>query len=243
MFVKFYLKRDSSILRDKIFITGFQGIGFAGYIAVSHLVKQLKAEPIGYILSDMLPPLVSMDEDKLSLPYTIYLADDVLILVPEVVPDQRERGLLLRRISSWIKANGIREVVLFGGLMNEFKKDEADLARIAYTSKYDVKSRADVLPPPIEKGLLVVGPIATLMAFFEAYDLPALSILSYVDPNRPDPMGAANAIKVFSKIYGKNIDTEELEKDARKIEQEISEAEKKKLMQESGSAGQGTLYV
>lgn len=243
MFVKFYLKRGSSILRDKIFITGFQGIGFAGYIAVSHLVKQLKAEPIGYILSDMLPPLVSMDEGKLSLPYTIYLADDVLILVPEVVPDQRERGLLLRRISSWIKANGIREVVLFGGLMNEFKKDETDLARIAYTSKYDIKSRADILPPQIEKGLLVVGPIATLMAFFEAYDLPALSILSYVDPNRPDPMGAANAIKVFSKIYGKNIDTEELEKDARKIEQEISEAEKKKLMQESGSAGQGTLYV
>lgn len=243
MFVKFYLKRDASALKDKIFITGFQGIGFAGYIAVSHMVKQLKAEPIGYILSDMLPPLVSMEDDRLTLPYTFYLADDLLILVPEVVPEQRERGLLLRRISSWVKANGIREAVLFGGLMNEFKKSEDELARVAYTSRYEAKAKGDALPPVIEKGLLVVGPIATLMAFFEAYQLPAVSILSYVDPSRPDPMGAANAIKVFSKIYGKSISTEELEKDARKIEQEISEAEKKKLLQESGSANQGTLYV
>ncbi|MGC8600894.1 MAG: proteasome assembly chaperone family protein [Thermoprotei archaeon] len=243
MFIKFLLKEDPSILKDKIFVTGFQGIGFAGYIAVSHMVKQLNARAIGYVLSDMLPPLVSMDDGRLALPYTFFLADDMVILIPEVVPDQRERGILLRRMSSWIKAKGIREAILFGGLMNEFKKNEDELARIAYTSSYNIKSRAELLPPTIEKGLLVVGPIATLMAFFEAYGIPAISILSYVDPNRPDPMGAANAIRVFSKIYGKTIDVTELEKDARRIEQEISEAEKKKLLQESGSAGQGTLYV
>ncbi|MDP7975911.1 MAG: proteasome assembly chaperone family protein [Thermoprotei archaeon] len=243
MFIKFHLKEDPSVLKDKIFITGFQGIGFAGYIAVSHMVKQLNARPVGYILSDLLPPLVSMDDGKLTLPYTFYVADDMVMLVPEVVPDQRERGILLRRVSSWVKSKGVREAILFGGLMNEFKKNEGELARVAYTSSYDVSSKGDSLPPTIEKGLLVVGPIATLMAFFEAYEVPALSILSYVDPNRPDPMGAANAIKVFSKVYGKSIDVAELEKDARRIEQEISEAEKKKLIQESGSAGQGTLYV
>lgn len=243
MFIKFYLKEDPSILKDKIFVTGFQGIGFAGYIAVSHMIKQLNARPIGYLLSDVLPPIVSMEDNRLALPYTFYAADDLILLLPEAVPDQRERGVILRRISTWVKARGIKEAVLFGGLMNDFKKNDQELARVAYTSKYDVNSRKDVLPPTIEKGLLVVGPIAMLMAFFEAYEIPTLSILSYVDPNRPDPMGAANAIRVFSKIYGKEINVDELERDARKIEQEISEVEKKKLIQESSSASQSNLYV
>jgi len=243
LYAKIFIKDEGLDLKNKVFITGFQGIGFAGYIAVSHMIKQTKAEPIGYLITDLLPPVVSMNGTAISLPYTFYAANDLLFLLPEAVPEQRERGTLFRKLSYWLKSSGIREAVLIGGLVNEFKKDENDLARVAYTSKYDASSKSAIMPPTIEKGLMIVGPIATLLSLFEALGLPAISILSYVDPNRPDPMGAANAIKVFNNMYGKEISTEELERDARKIEQEISEEEKKKMTEGGTSDQHRALYV
>lgn len=46
-----------------VLITGFHGIGLTGYIAVTHLINTFRAERIGYIETEFMPPLVFMNAD------------------------------------------------------------------------------------------------------------------------------------------------------------------------------------
>ncbi|MEM4599986.1 MAG: PAC2 family protein, partial [Candidatus Methanomethylicaceae archaeon] len=77
--------------------------------------------------------------------------------------------------------------------------------------------------PILEKGLFVVGPLAIMLSHFEINNFPAIALLPYANPARPDPMAAAIAIEFINKLTGLSIDTSQLISDAHKIEEEIQE--------------------
>jgi predicted ATP-grasp superfamily ATP-dependent carboligase len=63
---------------------------------------------------------------------------------------------------------------------------------------------------------------------FEELDYPALAVLAYANTSRPDPMAAAIATQYFSEIYGVRVDTNQLIRDAQRIEAEIEESLRRK---------------
>ena len=226
-------------LKDSILITGFHGLGATGYIAVKHAVSALNAELIGYIDTEKIPPFVSMDEGRLSLPFEIYQKDHLVFVITNVPPHPKERHSFSKALADWVIKEGFRSAYLIGGLDNRLRPSEGDKIRCTYTKNFP--NQADLGIPLLEKGLFVVGPLAVMLSSFEINEFPAIALLPYANPTRPDPMAASVAVDYLNRLINMSIDTSPLVTDAQKIEGEIQELLKQR--QERVKTDHRTLYV
>ena len=226
-------------LKDSILVTGFHGLGATGYIAVKHAVTSLNAELVGYIDTDKIPPFVSMDEGHLSLPFEIYKKDNFVFMITNVPPHPKERQAFSRALADWAMRSEFRSAFLIGGLDNRLKPSENDKIRCTFTKNFSLDASVDI--PVLEKGLFVVGPLAIMLASFEISGFPAISLLPYANPTRPDPMAASIAVEYLNKLTNLAVDTAPLVTDAQKIEAEIQELMKQR--QERGKTDHRTLYI
>jgi len=74
---------------------------------------------------------------------------------------------------------------------------------------------------------MIVGPVATLLNYFEINNFPAFALLAYSSTERVDPRAAANAAEFLSKRYGFSVDISPLIKGAEELESEIKELEQR----------------
>ena len=70
---------------DYTLITGFHGIGACGFITVRHIIETLNCERIGFIETEMLPALVSLEKDKLVMPFELYAYEKNLIFLIKLI--------------------------------------------------------------------------------------------------------------------------------------------------------------
>lgn len=237
MAVKFHLKEPN--LKGSVLITGFHGLGATGYISVKHAVTSTGAELIGYVSTERIPPFVSMDENRLSLPFEIYKKDRFVFVITNVPPHPKERQEFSKALAEWAMAEGFTASYLIGGLDSRLKPNEGDRIRCTVTKAFKGHEGLDV--PLLEKGLFVVGPLAVMLSCFEIGGFPAISLLPYANPTRPDPMAAAVAVQYLNKLTKMHIDVGPLETDAQKIESEIQELMKQR--QERVKSDNKTLYI
>ncbi len=216
--VKIYY--DASVVaREKspILITGFPGFGATGYITTRYLVDALKMRRVGFVITRYMPDTVTIDpEHGYNFPHEIYsgLDDKVFVLVNQTVPPPLEKDELAETRVKWAYKNGFSEMLLVGGLDAEIRKSSDDLLR--WVGNKHCKRTLE--EPIMEKGLVIVGPLATLLMYSEIIGLPALAILPYAERNRPDPRAAAVAVSKIAKILNTEIDVSELIKHAEAIE-------------------------
>ncbi|MHA1271396.1 MAG: proteasome assembly chaperone family protein [Candidatus Helarchaeota archaeon] len=204
-------------------ITGFHGIGACGFITVRHIIETLKCERVGFIETEMLPALVSLENEKLVMPFELYVYEENLIFLPRFQPYRSEQRVIAHDISNWIIKNKFKNAFLVGGLDSKFKKDGDDKIRVVPTTPAVslIKDKEDIIL--LERGLFVTGPLALFLTYFEIQKFSALAILPYAERERPDPRASASAIKVLNKFCKLDINTEQLLKDATRIEEEIEE--------------------
>jgi uncharacterized protein len=237
MTITFHVKKMP--LKGSILITGFHGLGATGYISVKHAVTSLNAGLIGYIDTERIPPFVSMDDGRLSLPFEIYKKDRFVFVLTNVPPHPKERQEFSRALAEWAIKEGFGGSYLVGGLDSRLKQSENDKIRCAVTKSF--KGQPELGIPLLEKGLFVVGPLAIMLACFEIDEFPAIALLPYANPTRPDPMAAAVAVDILNKLTKLSMDVSQLETDAHKIESEIQELMKQR--QDRVKVDHRTLYI
>lgn len=222
-------------LKNSVFITGFHGIGYTGYIAVNHMVESTKAELLGYITTEQYPPIVSLDNQRVLTPYELFINKDIVLFLPRFQPAPSEQSILMKILAEWTVKNQFKEAILIGGLDIKLKAEEEKL-RVVPTSRFKINNEKMELKR-LDKNLYVVGPLAVLLAFYEVKEFPAIALLPYAQRGRPDPMAAATAIQVINQLYDLNIPTEQLIKDAKQVEQEIAQLkeQEEKVQKEPGS--------
>lgn len=203
----------------KTLITGFQGLGYVGSISVDHLINVLGAERIGFIETSYMPPVVWVKREKIQLPYEIYEFKDLVILRFEGVPMNRMASLLMHEVVKWASENRVEKMILIGGLNISYREGEGDHVRFIANNIYE--ERYGKVKPIVQEGVQIVGPLALLLNYSEIYNVPAVALLAYADPDRIDPRGAANALKALSKIINIEVDISELIDKARRVEEEI----------------------
>ncbi|MFQ6050725.1 MAG: proteasome assembly chaperone family protein [Candidatus Hydrothermarchaeota archaeon] len=208
-------------LKDCILISGFQGIGFTGYISVKHMIDVLKARRIGYIENPEMVPVVTVQNDRLSLPTEIYKHENLVIVVNEAFSTTVEMNETMNLVSNWARANKLKEGVLIGGLNKKFQTDAKVKIKGVATSKA-IHRLKDLNIPILDPGLQVVGPLASLLAYCEINDFPAIALLPYAE-ERPDPQAAAIAIEVIEKTYEVDLKASKLLEEAENLEQKIKE--------------------
>lgn len=215
---KIILKKDFKVKPGSTFICGFHGLGEVGFLSTAHLTRTLEAERIGFIKSDMLPLFVSMENERLVLPFELYSYDEkkMIFLVPRFQPHQSEQWGFIDRLAGWIAENKFKETLLLGGLDASFKEDEEDM-RCVPTSAYG-KMLEKWKVPLLEEGLFVAGPLALLLAELEMHEAPAIGLLTYATRGRPDPRSAATMLEKINEIYGVGANVEQLLEESREIE-------------------------
>ncbi|MEX2701616.1 MAG: proteasome assembly chaperone family protein [Candidatus Baldrarchaeota archaeon] len=233
MNIEIILKRKVD-LEGKIFITGFHGIGYAGYIAVNHIIESTNAELLGYVTTEQYPPIVSLDENRVLTPYELFMYKDFILFLPRFQPPPSEQNDLMRILTEWTVKNRFKEAILIGGLDSKLKAGEEKL-RVVPTSRFKMNNKLEL--KKLDRNLYVVGPLAILLAYYEIKDFPAIALLPYAQRGRPDPLAAATAIQVINQLYDLDISTEQLIKDAKQIEQEIAQLkeQEEKVQREPGS--------
>lgn len=216
---------------NTVLLTGFHGIGYAGYWTVKYLIQKLEAKRLAFVDSESVSPVASTNEGKLVTPYEFYQKDDISMFKVEVPPYRGAEIEFYRNLSEWITRANFREVALIGGLDSSLRTDDSSF-RIVHTSSFTPSSQlkeAKVL----EDEQIIVGPVAIMLNYFEAHDFPAYAILAYSTTDRIDPRAAVSSIDILSKMYGFKVDLDPLLKGAEAIETETGKQERKLKKSES----------
>ncbi len=215
------------IPKDSVFVTGFQGMGIAGYIAVRHLIHTLKAKPLGFVTLKRMPPYVWMEESRLATPIQLFGYQSFVFMLVEFMPPMPDLYAFIDKLCKWASKTFV-EAFLIGGLDIRVRKEgESEKAKFAATTKA-VDKVLKLGYKILDRGLYITGPLALMLMKFEQLDYPALAVLAYANASRPDPMAAAVAVQYFSEMYGVKVDTDQLIRDAQRIEAEIEESLRRK---------------
>ncbi len=213
-------------IRGRFFITGFHGVGHVGWIAVRHMVTQLGAERVGYLVTRHMQPFVSV-KDGIVLPYEIYRHRDAVFLLTNIPFSERDSSIVPLFVAEKFHKS-FEEAILIGGLDSRRKEGDESPLKLAPTSIYlarhsDTVNKYGLLG----EGLGIVGPLAYMLSVFEARKFPAVAILPYAAVERPDPTAAAKAVEAVGEFTGLEIDVKELVEEGIRVEQKVEELEKK----------------
>ena len=69
---------------DCVLITGFHGIGVAGFWAVKYLVQKMEAERVAYIDTDAASPISSTNSGKIVTPFEFFKKGKIVLFKAEI---------------------------------------------------------------------------------------------------------------------------------------------------------------
>lgn len=221
---------EKPISKRRIFITGFHGIGWVGYISIKHLLSTLNFERIGFVCMPYEPAYsaYSTSQTYISTPGELYYNYDYGLTVFAIhwYIYSRHIYLLVQELAKWVVLNNYELAVLFGGLDSEVRGNDTNPLRIITTSMYNKLNLPKGNVKLLDINFAVVGPLAIMLNEFERLKFPAIAILPYADKFRIDPSAAVKGLEYFSQIFNISLDTSKLRELAEILEKEIEEFKK-----------------
>ncbi len=214
----------------KVFVAGFHGVGYVGYLAVRHLARALRGRLVGYVVSPYMPQYASMSSHGIVSPYELYDVGPAVVFLPNVPLSRGDLTRVPYALAGASIRGGARMAVLVGGLDNRFRRGEPNYRYAATRAFMDAYSGALKGGKPLEEGLYMVGPLAAMMTYYSAYEFPAVAILPYADASGADPLAAKEAVDLVARILGVEVDTSELlrlAEEKAKLERELEEVRKR----------------
>lgn len=224
--VRVEVRTVEGALRDKALIAGYHGFGLVGYLAVRHLVRALGGRRVGYVISPYMRQVVNVGPEGLVVPYELYDVGPAVVFLPNVPLSERDLIRVPYALAEASISDGARMALLIGGLDASYKRGGGVMRYAAtkcFLSRYSelVKGLHS-----LEEGLSIIGPLAAMLAYYEACDFPSVAVLPYADPHSVDPLAAKVAVDFVSRVINVEVDAQELlrlaEEKAR-FEREIEE--------------------
>lgn len=216
-------------VKRPILITSFPGIGLVATIATAHFTTELNLEIIGLIESESLPPVVSLLDGIVLPPVRIYQAKDYeFILIHSDVPvPPMFTHELSKDIIAWASEMGVRRVFSLAGVAT-FEDKKRVFGAVTHKE----------LLPEIEKHVeifktgTISGIAGSILNECVARKVPGIALLGETSGFNPDPRAAASLIEALNRIFGWNISTERLIKEAEFIEAQMQKLAEQARVQE-----------
>jgi len=204
-------------VKKQAFIVGVPDVGLVGPIAASHLVQSLGMTEIGYVESDMLPPVVIVHKNHPKPPLRLYGSGSLAVMTTEVALTPKSLFYLTRALTRWAKMRGIEFVVGMTGLAIPNRMDVEKPTVYAVGSTDSAKAlikKAEI--PPFDEGVLV-GTYALLIRECLRENQPNITLLAESHFQFPDPGASASTIQSLNSLLNLNIGVEELLEKAEEI--------------------------
>jgi len=217
--------------KNPTIICGFPGMGLIGNIVSQFLLDQFKMEVCGYVESRLFPPVAIVYGGLVKSPVRIYqnAEKEIVIVFSDIPIDPIVSTEVGRSIVNWMQTVNPKEVITIAGLATTGEEHRIFVAGATPEDLARVKNNAEVF----EVGT-ISGVPGVIMNECRNHDIPAICILGETRGANPDPRSSAELVKALSKIYGWDINVEELIKEADQIEQvmhklseQVGEAEAK----------------
>ncbi|MGC8676479.1 MAG: proteasome assembly chaperone family protein [Candidatus Micrarchaeia archaeon] len=212
-------------LKGYTLIEGFPGAGLVGPMAASYIIEKLNMDYIGYIDSDLFPPITAVHDGVPMFTARLY-ADQknklAVVLSEFTIPTNAVHALGLELLS-FSRKYGIAKIISIGGMPSQQQSGNA----YVIASQKELADKAIKLGiKPIEEGV-IAGVSAILLTGAVQLDIPMLDILVEVNPEIMDPKYAEIAIGALNKLLNISIDLTELEKETKEVEAKVREILKK----------------
>ncbi len=212
-------------LKGYTLIEGFPGTGLVGPMVASYIIEKLGMEMVGYIYSDRFPPIAAVHggfpmhtarlyadpKSKLAVVFSEFMipVDAIYQLTDELI--------------SFVRKNGVAKIISIGGMPSQNPSSTA----------YVISSQPGLLGKGGKQGLkpvnegVIAGVSAMLMISAAELGIPVMDLLVEVNPEVMDPKYAEVAIKGLGTLTGIEIDTKELEEEAKEVDAKVRDMLKK----------------
>lgn len=223
------LEDEEAFKNTKYFVTGFHGLGSVGFIAIKHMIDTLeingkKAKRIGIIKSKAAPPFIYLENEQIVVPFELYAVDKVLFFLLRLPPYRHYETEFAESLIKWIIDSKQFELALLVGGVDKTLQGENDsnVKFVPTRSFKDLKNDwEDLKNNMLASGLMIQGPLAIMLGLLDLDTFPALGILSYAEREKPDPNGAAEAIKLINSLLAIDCSIDELIKKISAIDEEL----------------------
>ncbi len=223
---------SKNIPEKSTLIVGIPDVGLVGPITISHIVKTLNLELIGYIDSKYLPPILLFHEEKPLLPLRIYVSNNekpITVILSESAIHPEGIQSLSEFLVDFSQENKVERILLIGGLAVpnriQIEKPKVYAATVCEQEKEYLKK----LGIEVLKEGFISGVYALVLKQCLKKKLTASALLAEAFLNYPDPGAAASVIEILSKIIGKEIDVKPLLEKEEEIRVKLRELMKRTL--------------
>lgn len=196
-------------LKNPILIEGLPGLGLVGKIAIRHLVKQLKAEKLGYLYSPHFPyfVIVSKKGNVRLLRGTFHFwknkngKNDLILFTgdsqAQTIEGQYE---ISDRILNFAKQHEVKLIITIGGYRMEAKDKPKVVAAATEQELLNkaLKAGAEVSPT----GSPIVGTAGLILGLSHFKGIDALCLLGETRGYLPDPRSAKSVLEILQSMLG-----------------------------------------
>ena len=199
-------------LKGSILVTGFRGYGLVGYLVSRYIATALKAERVGYIITNTMPPGIVVEDGGVGFPFDIYYSKDhnILVVVNRALPERREWDAYAEFLAEMAANIEAKLAILVGGLSREFKPEDEKYGYRWIANSYYNGKRLEA--PRMEEGLGIMGPLALLYIYMDYYKVPTIVVLPYSAVEEADYRATLRGVEVVSELVGVKVDLTILEK-------------------------------
>ena len=211
-------------LNKPYFIIGFPGAGLVGSIASAYLTNEKDFELIGYVESEKLAPIAAVHEYKPMPPIRFMVSEkkNMVVFLSEASIPLSLSLPLTNLIMELVKKTNARLIISIGG-MAKLSKNKKSYVICSSEKAWKAIERYKLGERIKEGATTGISALLLTKANFEKIDMIALLIETGLEVG--DPGAGSKALKLISRLTGKEINISQLEKEAKeyeKTEKEVS---------------------
>ncbi|MCL4381043.1 MAG: PAC2 family protein [Candidatus Marsarchaeota archaeon] len=213
------------------FLEGFPGIGLVGAMSISYVIEKLGLENVGYIESEDFPPLMSIHEGMPMHSIRVYASEKyrIITVFSEFSIPIGATYEIADALISFIKAQKIAKIISIAGIpiMKQDSEKETESKMYVVASRKEMAESAEKTGMKAVREGISSGINAVLMLKAVEEKIDDVNILVPINPAIINPKYAENAIQGLNRLLSLNINTEELEREAKEVESKIKSIIKK----------------
>lgn len=191
-------------------VFGLPDVGLVGVIAASHIISKLNLKEAAYVETDLLPPIVILENGLPKSSIRIFEGGGIAVLNSEIAIPSGAIYPLMRSVIDWASKKKAERVFALSGLPVP-NRHELEKIRVFGAASDDamLKVLKDNEIEIIERGFLV-GPQALILKYCVEKNIPAIALLAETFYNYPDPEASSAVIRALNRIMNISVDISEL---------------------------------